>query len=150
MNTTRDAEGADHPDDLDRGASSAADAAEESKVTEAPVESAEADAAAPRSVDPDDPTDQPSATARDTSSDAGSTSIYVRRRRIPTLAFWVAVLIAAPMVIALVISPFLVFRDTSSVVTFVLVVGVFVGIPLAAVAAVVDAVRNRSGGPRRR
>ncbi|MDN5688827.1 MAG: hypothetical protein L0G94_19420, partial [Brachybacterium sp.] len=85
-----------------------------------------------------------------TAQDTGTTSVYVRRGRTPALGFWVAVLIGAPMVIALVISPFLTLQDASSMVSFVLVVGVFVGIPLAAVAAAIDAVRHRRGGPRRR
>lgn len=92
------------------------------------------------------PADERPATAEDT----GTTSVYVRRGRTPTLGFWVTVLLVVPMVIALVISPFFEFQDASSVVTFVLIVGVFVGVPLAAVAAAIDAFRHRRGGPRGR
>lgn len=144
MNTTRDADDADHADHADhtadtgRAAPSGAGEGEESEVT----------AATPAETFADEPattSDRP-ATAQDT----GTTSVYVRRGRTPALGFWVAVLIGAPMVIALVISPFLTLQDASSMVSFVLVVGVFVGIPLAAVAAAIDAVRHRRGGPRRR
>lgn len=78
----------------------------------------------------------------------GSTSFYVRRSRVPTLGFWVALALVIPVVVALVVSPFLNFGDLSGVFTFVLVSAVFVGIPLAAVAAAVDAFRHR--GSRRR
>ena len=143
MNTTRDAEDADRTADLDRAASSAAGAGEESEVTAAPPEGTLASEPA---TSADGPADEQPVTTPDT----GTTSVYVRRGRTPALGFWVAVLIGAPMVIALVISPFLTLQDASSMVTFVLVVGVFVGIPLAAIAAVIDAVRHRRGGPRRR
>lgn len=80
----------------------------------------------------------------------GSTSFYVRRSRVPTLGFWVALAIAIPIAVALVVSPFLHFGDLSGVVNFVLVTAVFVGIPLAAVAAAVDAFRHRTSRRRRR
>lgn len=78
------------------------------------------------------------------------TSIYVRRGRTPTLGFWVAVLIALPALAALISSPFFDFPDLGAVVNFVLLAATLVGLPLAAIAAVVDAVRHRSSKTRRR
>lgn len=99
---------------------------------------------------PDDTAEATSASSADESTadpadeSAGSTSFYVRRNRVPTLGFWVALAIAVPIVVALVVSPFLNFGDLTAVANFVLVAAVFVGIPLAAVAAAVDAFRHRS------
>ena len=78
----------------------------------------------------------------------GDTSLYVRRGRIPTLGFWVALALAVPAVAALISAPFFDFPDLGGVVTFVLLAVVFVGLPLAAIAAVVDSLRHRT--PRRR
>jgi len=106
----------------------------------------------------DDPADAADAAPADDPADAadtadeseGSTSFYVRRSRVPTLGFWVALAIAIPIVVALVVSPFLNFGDLTAVANFVLVAAVFVGIPLAAVAAAVDAFRHRSSRRRGR
>ncbi len=78
----------------------------------------------------------------------GDTSVYVRRGRTPTLAFWVTLALAVPGVVALFSAPFLDFADLGGVFTFVLLAVLFVGLPLAAIAAVIDSVRHR--GPRRR
>lgn len=94
--------------------------------------------------------DEDAAEDTDEDADEGSTSFYVRRSRVPTLGFWVALAIAIPIVVALVVSPFLHFGDLSGVVNFALMAAVFVGIPLAAVAAAVDALRHRSSTRRRR
>jgi hypothetical protein len=78
----------------------------------------------------------------------GETSIYVRRGRTPTLSFWVTLALAVPGLVALFSAPFLDFADLGGVFTFVLLAVLFVGLPLAAIAAVIDSVRHR--GPRRR
>lgn len=78
----------------------------------------------------------------------GDTSVYVRRGRTPTLAFWVALALAVPGIVALFSAPFLDFADLGGVFTFVLLAVLFVGLPLAAIAAVIDSIRHR--GPRRR
>ena len=88
--------------------------------------------------------------AGETPSDSGDTSIYVRRGRTPTLGFWVALAIALPAVAALISSPFFNFPDLGAVVNFVLLAAVLVGLPLAALAAVVDAIRHRAPKTRRR
>lgn len=80
----------------------------------------------------------------------GSTSLYVRRGRTPTLGFWVTLTLVIPAVAALVISPFFDFADLTGVLNFVLVAVVFVGVPLAAVAAAVDSFLHRPSGPRGR
>ena len=66
------------------------------------------------------------------------------------MGFWVAVLIALPALAALISSPFFDFPDLGAVVNFVLLAATLVGLPLAAIAAVVDAVRHRSSKTRRR
>lgn len=78
----------------------------------------------------------------------GETSIYVRRGRTPTLSFWVTIALAVPGVVALFSAPFLDFADLGGVFTFILLAVLFVGLPLAAIAAVIDSVRHR--GPRDR
>ncbi|MGO2605917.1 MAG: hypothetical protein ACTH8V_02295 [Brachybacterium tyrofermentans] len=126
------------------GAAHGADTAHAAGTADAARATDAADAA--DAAPADDPTD--AADAADESE--GSTSFYVRRSRVPTLGFWVALAIAIPIVVALVVSPFLNFGDLTAVANFVLVAAVFVGIPLAAVAAAVDAFRHRSSRRRGR
>lgn len=89
----------------------------------------------------------PAGTSAEESTD---TSIYVRRGRTPTLGFWVALAIALPAVAALISAPFFDFPDLGAVVNFVLMAAVMVGLPLAALAALIDAIRHRSPRSRRR
>lgn len=91
--------------------------------------------------------EQPTADAQPESE---VTSLYVRRGRTPTLGFWVALAIAVPAVAALLSAPFFQFADISGVLNFMLVAAVFVGLPLAAIAALVDAIRHRGEERRRR
>lgn len=77
-------------------------------------------------------------------SDMDITSVYVRRRRTPTLGFWVALAIVVPTVAAMLISPLFAFADIAGVLNFMLVTAVFVGLPLAAIACAVDAIRHRA------
>ncbi|ASK67203.1 hypothetical protein CFK39_12495 [Brachybacterium avium] len=86
----------------------------------------------------------------DAFSETEVTSVYVRRRRTPTLGFWVALAILVPAVAALLSAPFFDFADLSGVVNFMLVAAVFIGLPLAAIAALVDAIRHRDESRRRR
>lgn len=94
------------------------------------------------------PTGEPDAPEK-TPATAG-TSVYVRRGRTPTLGFWVAIALAVPAVLALLSAPFFDFVDLGGVVNFVLMAVVFVGLPLAAVVAAVDAYRHRERAPRSR
>ncbi|GAA1490254.1 hypothetical protein [Brachybacterium sacelli] len=129
---------------VDRAAPPAGEPSDESNITG--IASSEHEGAAPSEGGSEPPVGDPSEAAEDT----GNTSVYVRHGRTPTLGFWVTVLLVAPMVVALIISPFFDFQDVSSVVTFVLIAAVFVGVPLAAVAAAIDAFLHRRGGPRGR
>src|SRR5699024_12373735 len=67
-----------------------------------------------------------------------------RRRRTPTLEFWVALAIILPTVAALLISPLFAFADIAGVLNFMLVAAGFVGLPLAAIACAGDAIRHRA------
>ena len=122
---TRRPEDLPDPEDAARSDAEAAD-------TGAPADAAEREA--PEKADPA----------------ASGTTLYVRRGRTPTLGFWVALAILVPAVAALFSAPFFDFADLSGVVNFVLVVAVFVGLPLAAIAAFVDARMHRDRPRRRR
>ena len=106
------------------------------------VESAQADETAQGA--------EPEADESAPAPESTSTSIYVRRGRTPTLGFWVALAIALPAVAALISAPFFDFPDLGAVVNFVLMAAVMVGLPLAALAALIDAIRHRSPRSRRR
>ncbi|HEX7350734.1 hypothetical protein [Brachybacterium sp.] len=80
----------------------------------------------------------------------GGTSLYVRRGRTPTLGFWVALAIAVPALAALLSAPLFAFADIGGVLNYVLLAAVFVGLPLAAIAALVDSLKHRGSGSRRR
>ena len=114
----------------------------------------DAEPAVTESTEPDSrPTGEPAvpATAEETPTPtAAGTSVYVRRGRTPTLGFWVAIALAVPAVLALLSAPFFDFVDLGGVVNFVLIAVVFVGLPLAAVVAAVDAYRHRERAPRSR
>lgn len=118
--------------------------------------SASAEGAAPETTPADGPTsadatkgtgaadmtgEAPAADATET-----STAVFVRRGRTPTLGLWVAICLAVPAVGALLVSPFLALPDLPSVLNLILLAIMFVGVPLAAIAALVDAIRHR--GPR--
>ncbi|MDN6302729.1 MAG: hypothetical protein L0J57_06755 [Brachybacterium sp.] len=89
-------------------------------------------------------------TTDDVEPESEVTSLYVRRRRTPTLGFWVAVAIVVPAVAALLVAPFLELGDLGGVLNFMLVAAVIVGLPLAAIAALADAMRHRGEKHRRR
>ena len=78
----------------------------------------------------------------------GDVAVYVRRGRTPTLGFWVAIAIALPVLAGLVIAPLLGIGTLNGILNFMLVAGVFVGLPLAAIVCFVDAMRQRSRRPR--
>lgn len=114
------------------------------------VDSEESDTSADQPLDTSDETARSGGDPVTTAVDPARTSIYVRRGRTPTLGFWVAVAIALPAVAALISAPFFDFADLGGVLNFVLLAAVMVGLPLAAVAAVIDSVRNRpKRSPRR-
>ena len=69
--------------------------------------------------------------------------MYVRRGRTPTLGFWVALCLAVPALLALFSAPFFDFSDLGQVLNFMLMAAVFVGMPLAGIAAAIDAWKHR-------
>lgn len=156
MNTLNEPEPPERPGSAgplpgDDGAdASSADGARGASASE-PVDSEESDTAVDEQLGTSDEA------ARDSGDPAAAaapapapTSIYVRRGRTPTLGFWVAIAIALPAVAALISAPFFDFADLGGVLNFVLLAAVMVGLPLAAVAAVIDSVRNRpKRSPRR-
>ncbi|MFC7463386.1 hypothetical protein [Brachybacterium sp. GCM10030252] len=92
----------------------------------------------------------PEGAERPAAPDPEATTLYVRRRRTPTLGFWVALALAVPAVVALVAAPLLPLEDAGSALNLVLLAVVFIGLPLAAIAALVDAIRHRRHGRRDR
>lgn len=143
MNTVNAPENIEKPEPEVSGASPAADKFAESPATDA---SEPSDPAEPAGVaDAAEPTDATDSEALDRSAD---TSIYVRRGRVPALGFWIVLAIAVPAVLALISSPFFGFADLGGVVNFVLLAAVFVGLPLAAIAAAIDAYMQRSSAKR--
>lgn len=113
-----------HPDDRDRTeAREAPDVPESSESPESP-ESSEAP-------------------GTDTTTANRDTSVYVRRGRTPTLAFWVLLALVVPTAVGLAAAPFLGFGDLSGMVNFALVVLVVIGLPLAALATLVDLLQDR-------
>lgn len=158
MNTLNEPEPPERPGSAgplpgDDGAdASSADGARGASAPE-PVDSEESDTAVDEQLGTSDEaardSGDPAAAAAPAPAPA-PTSIYVRRGRTPTLGFWVAIAIALPAVAALISAPFFDFADLGGVLNFVLLAAVMVGLPLAAVAAVIDSVRNRpKRSPRR-
>lgn len=75
-----------------------------------------------------------------------STAVFVRRSRTPALGFWIVLCVAVPAIGALLAAPFLGLPDLPSFLNLALLAVMFVGVPLAAIASLVDAIRHR--GPR--
>ena len=92
---------------------------------------------------PEDATEQPP-------EQEASTSLYVRRGRTPALGFWVALSLAVPTVAGLLVGPLVGVTVPSQMVQFALTAALFVGLPLAALAALIDALRHRGSDKRRR
>lgn len=121
-----------------RSSADATDAADAAPQTAEPAEAAEA-----VSDEASDDTEAPTG--------EGDIAVYVRRSRKPTLGFWVAIALALPLLAGLVIAPLLGIGTLNGILNFMLVSGVFVGLPLAAIVCFVDAMRQssrRSRAPR--
>ncbi|EYT50721.1 hypothetical protein [Brachybacterium muris] len=71
------------------------------------------------------------------------TTVYVRSRRTPTLAFWVVLALVVPAVAALLVAPFLGVGDLGGFFNLAMVAVLAIGAPLAALACVVDMVLER-------
>lgn len=132
MSTVNDTENPDTPENLDT--------AENPDTAESPD--------SPDSPDGAERPDGADGASAEAPEDTGTT-VYVRRGRTPTLGLWVVLALAVPAVAALLVAPLFDFTDLGGVVSFALVAAVVVGLPLAALAALVDALRHRDRGPRR-
>lgn len=101
-------------------------------------------------ADPD-PADHDPTGAPDPAGGTGGTVLLVRRRRVPALGFWIAVILAVAFVGGTVVG-FLADVRTASGLLYFGVVSLFViGLPVGLIAAIVDAIleRRRSRRDRR-
>lgn len=69
---------------------------------------------------------------------AGATTLYKRTGRVPTLGFWIVIAFLAPVLVALIVSPFLQLGGLAGAVTLALDAALFVGVPLAAIVCLVE------------
>lgn len=92
---------------------------------------------------------EPRDAAADERAGEGPTSIYVRRGRTPTLGFWVVLALAVPALGGLVAAPLLGILDLGGMVNLALLSVLFIGVPLAAVAALADLIIQRRRSRRR-
>lgn len=76
--------------------------------------------------------------------------LLVRRRRVPALGFWVTLALALSFVGGVVLAWTTSVRDVSGLLYFGVTAIFLVGLPLAAVAAVVDSLTHRRGRSGRR
>jgi hypothetical protein len=72
-----------------------------------------------------------------------ATTLYVRRGRTPALGFWVLLSILVGAVVGLIVAFVSGAGDLGGIAMFLAYGAMFVGIPLAAIAALVDALRHR-------
>lgn len=106
--------------------------------------------AAPEPDVPEDAAPSADPASQDERPESEGTTLYVRRGRTPTLGFWVALAIVLPALGALLSAPLFDFADLSGVLNFMLMAAFFVGLPLAAIAALVDSLRHRGEKRSRR
>ncbi|UEJ82222.1 hypothetical protein Bra3105_15470 [Brachybacterium halotolerans subsp. kimchii] len=99
-----------------------------------------APAPVPAPAQPDEQAPEPASPAREPET----TAVYVRRRRVPTLAFWVTLAILVGLVAGAITAFVTGVGDVGGILYFAVTGGVFVGLPLALIAAIVDAVAHRS------
>jgi hypothetical protein len=108
---------------------------------------------------PDTPASPDAPAGPDTPAEAGhepapeqparteGTAVYVRRRRAPTLGFWVILALVVGVLAGAVTALVTRVDDLGGVIYFAVTGAVFVGLPLALIAAIIDSVTHR---PRRR
>lgn len=101
-------------------------------------------------VDTELETEAPAETETDTEARAEtepaaspSAAVFVRRRGGPSLTFWVLLCLAVPAVATLVIAPLLGVSGLTEVFTVTLAAVFGIGVPLAGVCAVIDAIVHR-------
>lgn len=107
-----------------------------------PAPASPASPTAPAPASPASPAAEEPGRAEERAAD-GTTAIYVRRSRRPSLLFWVLLALLVPTLLGFLIAPLLGIADLGSMLNLGLLAGLFVGVPLAAAAAAVDAVRHR-------
>lgn len=90
-----------------------------------------------------DSADAPTSPASPAEAPAESTAVYVRRRRTPSLLTWVLIALAVPVVIGFLGAPLLGITDAGSMLNLGLLAGLFIGVPLAALACLVEAIAQR-------
>lgn len=76
-------------------------------------------------------------------ADSRSAAVFVRRRGGPSLTFWVMLCLAVPAVATLVIAPLLGVSGLTEVFTVTLAAVFGIGVPLAGLCAVIDAIVHR-------
>lgn len=81
---------------------------------------------------------------------AGPTALYVRRARTPTLGFWLVLIALVSAVTGILVALLRGVGDASVMLNMALLSLVAIGMPLAGIAAAIDAVRNRRRSPRDR
>jgi len=69
--------------------------------------------------------------------------LLVRRRRVPALGFWVALVLVIPFLAGMVVAWVVDVRTLTGMLYFGVTAALLIGFPLALVAAVVDAVLER-------
>lgn len=69
--------------------------------------------------------------------------LLVRRRRVPALGFWVALVLVVPFLAGMVVAWVVDVRTLTGMLYFGVTAALLIGFPLALVAAVVDAVLER-------
>ena len=90
----------------------------------------------------DDTTPAATDTAADTDED-GAQVLLVRRRRTPALGFWVLLALAVAFLGGTVVAWLAEVRAPAGMLYFGVTAAVMVGLPLAALAALVDAIADR-------
>lgn len=90
-----------------------------------------------------DSADAPTSPASPAEAPAESTAVYVRRRRTPSLLTWVLLALLVPVVIGFLGAPLLGITDAGSMLNLGLLAGLFIGVPLAALACLVEAIAQR-------
>lgn len=93
-------------------------------------------------VEADTETETETETDTDTAAPE-SAAVFLRRRGGPSLTFWVMLCLAVPAVATLVIAPLLGVSGLTAVLTVTLTAAFGIGVPLAGLCAVIDAIVHR-------
>lgn len=97
---------------------------------------------APEDREPDAPDDREPDASEEPRPEDGQV-LLVRRRRVPALGFWVALVLVIPFLAGMVVAWVVDVRTLTGMLYFGVTAALLIGFPLALVAAVVDAVLER-------